>query len=203
MGQFRAVAAGIEVGQPDSAMRRAPPSAPRHHFRRCLARIVFSGSKVCRKIWGSGRSRQASASARRRRARLDGCRGQAGAGARQIADQQRPRVRWRRMARLGGKPPGELLAAAVAGRRRGLIMAFRLACRAGQAQMEMRGVPPPRPDLVEPRRSAPASRHRARLIAGLTNIRAHLRLARERFEQRRSAAVHTAGLTCSPSRATT
>src|SRR5229473_2977623 len=50
------------------------------------------------------------------------------------------------MLRLRGEPPVEFLAASIAGGRRGLIVAFALARRAEEAQMEMIIVPPPGTD---------------------------------------------------------
>src|ERR1700730_9630593 len=52
--------------------------------------------------------------------------------------------------RLRSEPPSELLATAVARRRKGLTAAFRLAVRTGEANMKMVVVAPPRPDVGQP-----------------------------------------------------
>src|SRR5439155_20495663 len=78
-------------------------------------------------------------------------RSQPRAGGRQIGHQQRFPGRPRRWTvRLRGEPPIELLAAAVARRRKGLIAAFRLAVRAGEANVEMVVVAPPCADFDQP-----------------------------------------------------
>src|ERR1700761_2430119 len=58
------------------------------------------------------------------------------------------RGRW--MERLRCEPPGKFLAAAVARRRRRLIMAFGLSGRAYESHMEMIIMAPPRPDFGQP-----------------------------------------------------
>src|SRR5258708_31916370 len=78
-------------------------------------------------------------------------RDEGGAGGRQIGNPQglsgRPRRLW--VLCLRGEPPGEF-AAPVAGRRRRLILALGLAAGAGEAQVEMIIVPPPRADPPQP-----------------------------------------------------
>src|SRR5262245_62661913 len=70
---------------------------------------------------------------------------------RQIRQTQRlARWRWRRVQRLIGEPPVELLAASVARRRRRLPTALRIATWAGKPNVEMVIVAPPGPDLGEP-----------------------------------------------------
>src|SRR5207245_422859 len=74
------------------------------------------------------------------------------AGRRQVRKPQRlAGRRWRRMKRFFGEPPIELPAAAVARRRRRLVMALRIAARTGEPDMEMVIVAPPRPDIRHPR----------------------------------------------------
>ena len=85
------------------------------------------------------------------RERYSRCRGDRGAFRRQLADQQRGR----RRGRLGvppflGEPPIEFLTAAVAVRRRSLVLAQRLTRRASEADVEMVVMAPPRPHLAQP-----------------------------------------------------
>ena len=58
--------------------------------------------------------------------------------------------RWGGMKRFLGKPPIELFATAIAGGRWYLIMALSLAARAGDPNMKMVIVTPPRPNFCEP-----------------------------------------------------
>ena len=123
---------------------------------RTLPSNTTKASQVAERVIRSPTVRSALAALPRPGRNMQGlatwCRDQRGTSVRQIRQPQGSGGwGWRRVKRFVGKPPIELFAAAIARRRRCLVMAFRLAARARKPNMKMVIVAPPRPNLRQPR----------------------------------------------------
>ncbi len=123
---------------------------------RTLPSNTTKASQVAERVIRSPTVRSALAALPRPGRNMQGlatwCRDQRGTSVRQIRQPQGSGGwGWRRVKRFVGKPPIELFAAAIARRRRCLVMAFQLAARARKPNMKMVIVAPPRPNLRQPR----------------------------------------------------